>query len=170
LGLDYPTAIVNRGYIQRGMGGGGGGGTGFGRKCGRTQRGCDECSTLEAAGGGGGGGTGYPPGNGGDNGGNATETERGAGGAGSINGTTSTDTNCRVRARGGDGGRGGKPGVTLEAADNGETGGDRSGNAGGPRGLNGYAIILNGSGSIRSYTELGTGYKNGANGSDITIL
>lgn len=144
LGLEYPTEIINRGYIQGGMGGGGGGGTGVGLNCGRSQRGCDECWNPESQGGGGGGGAGLPAGVGGGNGSSGNLNSGGAGGAGDSVGS---DGNCAAAAVGGTGGNGGsRPDISGEV---GGTGGNNGGNAGGAAGVNGYAIIL-GSGSTGS--------------------
>jgi hypothetical protein len=148
LGLEYPTTINNRGYIQGGMGGGGAGGTGFGRSCARVQRGCDGCSEIQSAGGGGGGGAGFPVGDGKGNGSNGTISAGGSGGAGisqgggSNAGPTPTDeSGCRVRARGGDGGNGGS--TPNSPGQSGQTGGEISSNPGGAGGLSGYSIIMN---------------------------
>lgn len=138
LGLEYPTTINNRGYIQGGMGGGGGGGTGVGFGCGRSQRGCDECSDRSAAGAGGGGGAGFPNGSGVGGGQNGTLSVGGNGGIGQSIGENGT---CSARAKGGDGGKGGSTPNT--AAQAGQNGGDKSGAAGGAGGATGYSIIMN---------------------------
>ena len=66
LGIEYPTTIRNRGYIQSGRGGGGGGALAISQgNCRRTQRSCQGCQVNKVYGGGGAGGRGLPSGNGG---------------------------------------------------------------------------------------------------------
>lgn len=163
LGLQYPTAIVNRGYIQGGMGGGGGGGTGYGRKCQRSQRGCDGCYQTSSAGGGGAGGAGFPSGNGSGNGSDGNLNSGGEGGAGNVDDGGS----CWIPARGGNGGNGGS--TPNSPGQQGQTGGDNGGNAGGARGQSGYAIIINGSGSS-TLSNIAGGTTGGGQTSSVSIL
>jgi hypothetical protein len=66
LGIEYPTTIRNRGYIQSGRGGGGGGALAISQgNCRRTQRSCQGCQVNKVYGGGGAGGRGLPSGDGG---------------------------------------------------------------------------------------------------------
>lgn len=166
LGIQYPTEVRNRGYIQGGMGGGGGGGFGRGRRCGRTQRGCDECSkNTSYSAGGGGGGAGYPVGSGTQRGGNGTLISGGAGGSPILAAlaNNSRGRSCRRRAHPGAGGAGGSVATTSgqggqagfsdwaneEAPFYYTAGGSNWGGPGGAAGANGYSIIL-GSGSTGS--------------------
>jgi len=130
LGIQYPVAVTNRGYIQSGGGGGGGGSwtnDSRRRRSGRVTRNRTEVRT---AGAGGGGGSGFPGGAGGAGGGGATNN----GSPGGPGGLTS-------------GGAGGAAGNFAGAGgSNGGNGGGGSGNVGGPQGR---AIIIynNGSGT-----------------------
>lgn len=120
LGVEYPTTIRNKGYIQSGVGGGGGGAGATGRgRCSRTQSGCEQCSFPNVGGGGGAGGRGYPAGDGGGAGGG--EGGAGAGASGSLyaNGISGGGggtvfggecNNCTQYATGGTGGGAGTNG------------------------------------------------------------
>jgi len=149
LGIEYPTQIWNYGNIISGHGGGGGGGGAYGRRCGQTQKGCDQCNDtyFSQSGGGGGGGFGFPlgqPGQGSTDGqvgvlstdlntGTLQAADGGGGGGGSSGGGGS----CQVGAIGGSGGGGGAP--------TGGAGGDGQGSStqgqGGAGGQAGYAIL-----------------------------
>ena len=147
LGVEQtPATVINNGYIQTGYGGGGGGGTAASNK---------KKSSPTAGGGGGGGGAGFPAGIGGeanrrggggtipDWGTDATETVRGLGGDGEVDGGASA----------GAGGDGGDPTVGPEDGNIGQvTSGSWYGSycerVGGYKGVNGNAIrVTTGSGS-----------------------
>lgn len=143
LGVEYPTTIRNRGYIQSGYGGGGGGALAQGRgSCQRTQRGCQGCQTPYAYGGGGAGGRGYPSGSAGTAPGNGSAgtggslTGNGVGGAGGNAYDTQCGTarGCQFYGQGGTGGgalsRGGGSSSCWAAWD-----------SAGYGGAEGYAII-----------------------------
>jgi hypothetical protein len=164
LGIQYPTTIINQGFIFGGRGGGGGGAAGYGWTFADTQDGCEgrQNETLRVGGGGGAGGRGLPPGNGGPariggrvargaslnyagNGTSGTVDTNGAGGGG---GSTSGGNGCNRHARSGGGGN-------IESAG---AGGDVSYNNQGSGGQRGYGIIIGSGGSIISYSgnaELG---------------
>jgi hypothetical protein len=164
LGIQYPIRVNNQGVIFGGRGGGGGGGGAGGYTYGQVQKGCSQAnSNLRVGGGGGGGGAGYPAGDGGSWNGNAVGglavagqfggagslTGNGGGGAGAIS-DTSGSRGCTQAGVGGAGGGG-------EAA--GETSNNRfNTDGGGGPGANGYAIIIDSTGSLISYVG------NGANG------
>ena len=147
LGVEQsPATVINNGYIQTGYGGGGGGGTAASNK---------KKSSPTAGGGGGGGGAGFPAGIGGeavrrgsggtipDWGTDATETVRGVGGDGEVDGGASA----------GAGGDGGDPTVAPQDGSYGQvTSGSWYGSycerVGGDKGVNGNAIrVTTGSGS-----------------------
>jgi hypothetical protein len=140
LGIDYPTNVRNRGYIQAGGGGGGGSGyysnnsrsslLGLGIFRRRTNR--------RNPGNGGGGGAGFPIG------------QKGLKGTGGENNAVDgNDSSFNVRGLGGsnnvspNGGNGGNGGLSGVA-------GDSSSGLGGAGGLPGRAIIIynNGSGTV----------------------
>jgi hypothetical protein len=152
LGIDYPTAIINRGYIQAGFGGGGGGS--YQARNVRINDGkknaYDEYNV--SSGGGGGGGAGYPGGtrgtSGGQQGSKGTE-----GSAGSPGGLETKGTGGVGGQDAGAGGDGGQPPATdaIKGVDSSETGG--------AAGVTGYTIIYyhpEGAGS--SLTNVGTIY------------
>jgi hypothetical protein len=134
LGIQYPTIVTNRGYIQSGGGGGGGGSwTNQSRRTGSITR---RRTEVRTAGAGGGGGSGYPGGNGGAGGGNASND----GSAGASGGLTT-------------GGAGGTSGNAAGAGgSNGGNGASGTGNAGGSQGR---AIIIYNDGSGTSISNVG---------------
>ena len=134
LGIQYPTIVTNRGYIQSGGGGGGGGSwTNQSRRTGSITR---RRTEVRTAGAGGGGGSGFPGGNGGAGGGNASND----GSVGSSGGLTT-------------GGAGGTSGNAAGAGgSNGSAGADGTGNAGG---LRGRAIIIYNDGTGTTITSIG---------------
>jgi hypothetical protein len=152
LGIDYPTAITNRGYIQAGFGGGGGGSY---RARNVTINSGKKNAYNEwnvSSGGGGGGGAGYPGGtrgtSGGQQGSQGTE-----GSAGTNGGLETKGTGGVGGSEAGDGGNGGEPASTdaMKGIDKNETGGSA--------GTTGYAIIYyNPSGAGSSLTNVGTIY------------
>lgn len=130
LGIDYPSIVVNRGYIQSG-GGGGGGSNSFGvqrrRGVGRRR------SDFTVPGQPGGGGSGIPGGSsGGGNAGAGSPTIGGSGGTGNERGVASIS--------GGAGGSFGANGASSSAAG----------------GSQGRAIIVFNNGTGVSITNLGT--------------
>ena len=155
LGIDYPTAITNRGYIQAGFGGGGGGSylarnvnINSGKK-----NSYDEWNV--SSGGGGGGGAGYPAGNGGSSGG-SQGSQGTAGSAGSAGGLETQGIGGLGGRDAAAGGNGGKPASTDAMK-----GGDLN-EIGGAPGTTGYAIIYyNPSGAGSSLTNVGTIYPSG---------
>ena len=152
LGIDYPTAITNRGYIQAGFGGGGGGSY---RARNVTINSGKKNAYNEwnvSSGGGGGGGAGYPGGtrgtSGGQQGSQGTE-----GSAGTNGGLETKGTGGVGGSEAGDGGNGGQPASTdaTKGVDSNETGA--------APGTTGYAIIYyNPSGAGSSLTNVGTIY------------
>lgn len=152
LGIDYPTAITNRGYIQAGFGGGGGGSY---RARNVTINAGKKNSYNEynvSSGGGGGGGAGYPGGtrgtSGGQQGSQGTE-----GSAGTNGGLETKGTGGLGGQEAGNGGDGGRPASTdaTKGIDSNETGA--------APGTTGYAIIYyNPSGAGSSLTNVGTIY------------
>ena len=165
LGIQYPVALTNQGTIVAGRGGGGGGGIGRGYKHADTQRGCQgrqDC--VFSAGGGGAGGRGFPGGNGGGSGGEpgtcrGTFSGAGSGGSGDINGNggggaggLAGEGRCIQTAVGGNGGGAESSGGTGSGVPSG------GGGTGGSGGNQGYAIIIDSSGSLISYAG------NGADG------
>lgn len=151
LGIDYPTAIINRGYIQAGFGGGGGG---HYRSRNVTINSGKKSSYKQlnvSSGGGGGGGAGFPSGDGGTTGG-----KKGSKGTEGSNGTSggleTQGTGGAGGAEAGDGGNGGEPLST-----NAEKGEDTDNGTGGAAGTTGYAIIFYDSASTSSVTNLGNG-------------
>ena len=134
LGIQYPTIVTNRGYIQSGGGGGGGGSwTNQSRRTGSITR---RRTEVRTAGAGGGGGSGYPGGNGGAGGGNAN-IDGSAGGSGGLTA----------------GGAGGTSGNAAGAGgSNGGNGASGTGNAGGSQGR---AIIIYNDGTGTTITSIG---------------
>jgi hypothetical protein len=134
LGIQYPTTVTNRGYIQSGGGGGGGGSwTNQSRRTGSITR---RRTEVRTAGAGGGGGSGYPGGAG------------GAGGGGASN-------NGSVGSSGGliTGGAGGTSGNAAGAGgSNGGNGASGTGKAGGTQGR---AIIIYNNGTGTTITSIG---------------
>lgn len=134
LGIQYPTTVTNRGYIQSGGGGGGGGSwTNQSRRTGSITR---RRTEVRTAGAGGGGGSGYPGGAG------------GAGGGGASN-------NGSVGSSGGliTGGAGGTSGNAAGAGgSNGDNGASGTGKAGGTQGR---AIIIYNNGTGTTITSIG---------------
>ena len=165
LGIQYPVALTNQGTIVAGRGGGGGGGIGRGFKHANTQRGCQgrqDC--IFSAGGGGAGGRGFPGGNGGPGGGDpgscrGTFSGAGSGGSGNTGGSggggaggRAGEGRCISTAVGGNGGGAESSGGTGSGVPSG------GGGTGGSGGNQGYAIIIDSSGSLISYAG------NGADG------
>lgn len=151
LGIDYPTAITNRGYIQAGFGGGGGGSyrarnvtINSGKK-----NAYDEWNV--SSGGGGGGGAGYPSGGGGSSGG-SQGSQGSSGSGGTAGGLETQGTGGAGGSEAGDGGDGGQPPSTNA------TNGGNSNVTGGALGANGYTIIYYDDGSGSSLTNYGTIY------------
>lgn len=134
LGIQYPTTVTNRGYIQSGGGGGGGGSwTNQSRRTGSVTR---RRTEVRTAGAGGGGGSGYPGGNGGAGGVNANNN----GSVGSSGGLTT-------------GGAGGVSGNAAGAGgSNGGSGASGTGKAGGTQGR---AIIIYNDGTGTTITSIG---------------
>jgi hypothetical protein len=171
LGIEYPSAIRNRGFIQAGSGGGGGGG--WSNRTSRTGSITRRRRENRSPGTGGGGGAGYPAGNGGAGGTKSTGRGTVAGTAGSP-GTLTTGGAGGVptlkdngefypNIRGGDGGSNGSAGAT---AGNGtiETksyNNDIPIGYGGAGGSSGRAIIIYNNGSGTSITNLGSGSYTG---------
>ena len=151
LGIDYPTAIINRGRIQAGWGGGGGGSyrarnvlINAGKKRSYNQ-------WNISSGGGGGGGAGYPAGNGGKTSGQ--QGNYGTAGSNGTNGGLETQgTGGAGGAEAGAGGDGGQPRSTNA------TKGEDSNVAGGAAGSTGYTIIYYNNGSGSSLTNNGLIY------------
>ena len=156
LAIQYPVTIINQGTIFGGRGGGGGGAGGRGYKHADTQRGCQrrqDCAYVAA--GGGAGGRGYPGGTGGVRGNNpgscrgvseqpqsgfdGSSTSNGSGGAG---GRTNEDGGCDSAARSGAGG----------AVESSGVGGSQGIYSVGGAGSRGYAVIIDSTGSLISYT------------------
>jgi hypothetical protein len=146
LGIDYPTVVRNRGYIQAGSGGGGGGG--WSNRSTRTGSFTRRRRENRSAGNGGGGGAGFPTGAGGPGGTGATGNGRNG-----NPGATSSLTN------GGDGGSnggsGGNGGVGGSFGGNGAGGQSGQNSGGGPGGSQGRAIIIFNNGSGTSITNIG---------------
>jgi hypothetical protein len=164
LGIQYPTTIINQGFIFGARGGGGGGAGGYGWTFSDSQDGCEgrQNERLRIGGGGGAGGRGLPAGNGGPantesvlnrgaransarNGTSGTVDTNGAGGAG---GSTSGGNGCNRHAFSGGGGG-------FESAG---AGGNVSYGNQGSGGQRGFGIIIGSGGSIISYSgnaELG---------------
>ena len=150
LGIDYPTAITNRGYIQAGFGGGGGGS--YRARNVRINAGKKNSYNQYnlSSGGGGGGGAGYPGGDGGTSGG-SQGSYGSAGSAGGAGGLENRGTGGAGGSEAGAGGNGGQP-----AATDASTGGS-SNVGGGAAGETGYAIIFYNGGGDSSVTNLGSG-------------
>lgn len=155
LGIEYPTAITNRGYIQAGFGGGGGGSyrarnvtINAGKK-----NSYDQWNV--SSGGGGGGGAGYPGGTGGTSGGQQGNYGT-SGSAGTNGGLETKGTGGAGGSEAGAGGDGGQPPST-----NATKGGDAN-VTGGALGPNGYTIMYYNDGSGSSLTNYGTIYPNNA--------
>jgi hypothetical protein len=142
LGIDYPTNVRNKGYIQ--SGGGGGGGGGWDNRSTRTGSITRRRRERRNPGNGGGGGSGFPIGvkglkgtGGNENGVDGNDSTLTTGGAGGVNG---------ISGNGGSGGNAGLSGVA---------GGSSSG-VGGAAGLPGRAIIIYNNGSGTVITNTGT--------------
>jgi len=154
LGIDYPTAITNRGYIQAGFGGGGGGS--YAARNVRINSGkknsYDEFTV--STGGGGGGGAGYPGGDGGNSGGSQGRYGS-SGSSGSPGGLESLGSGGANGVDAGAGGNGGQPAATdaLKGGDSNVTGA--------APGATGYAIIFYNGGGDSSVTNFNTIYPSG---------
>jgi hypothetical protein len=134
LGIQYPTVVTNRGYIQSGGGGGGGGSwTNQSRRTGSITR---RRTEVRTAGAGGGGGSGFPGGAGGAAGGGASNNGSPGGGGGLTPG----------------GAGGGAGNFAGAGGSNGGNGGNGSGNVGGSQGR---AIIIYNDGSGTSISNVG---------------
>jgi len=163
IGVQYPTRINNQGVIRAGRGGGGGGGGAYGTTYGQTQKGrCSQArNSGQVAGGGGAGGLGYPYGTGGQaqTSGNRITTNPQAGGTGNLSqnggagagGVTCGGGGCDQSGTGGSGGG---------ANSSGNGGVTKSNGSGGLGGNQGYAIIIDSTGSLISYVG------NGVDGSN----
>jgi len=150
LGIDFPTTITNRGYIQAGFGGGGGGSY---RARNVTINSGKKSSYDEwnvSSGGGGGGGAGYPSGGGGSSGG-SQGSQGSSGSGGTAGGLETQGTGGAGGSEAGAGGNGGQPPSTNA------TNGGNSNVTGGAAGANGYTIIYYDDGSSSSLTNLGSG-------------
>jgi len=150
LGIDYPTEIRNKGYIQAGFGGGGGGSY---RARNVTINSGKKNSYEEynvSSGGGGGGGAGYPGGDGGSSGGSQGSAGT-SGSGGTAGGLENQGIGGAGGAEAGAGGNGGQP-----AATNATKGGD-SNVGGGAAGGNGYSIIFYNGGGDSLVTNINTG-------------
>ena len=150
LGIDYPTAITNRGYIQAGFGGGGGGSY---RARNVTINSGKKNSYQQynlSSGGGGGGGAGYPGGDAGTSGGKQGSYGT-AGSAGKAGELESKGTGGLGGSEAGAGGNGGEP-----ASTDGTKGVDSNVTGASP-GATGYAIIFYNGGGDSSVTNLGVG-------------
>jgi hypothetical protein len=147
LGIEYPSIIKNRGYIQAG-GGGGGASVNVNSIQRNRRRSITRRRTDTAYGGnGGGGGAGLPVGTGGAAGA-AGALERRAAGAAGRNATNSTT--------GGTGGNNGSGQVGGAGGSSGGNGGN-GGGAGANGGSQGRAIIIYNNGTGTQITNLGTG-------------
>ena len=168
LAIQYPTTIINQGVIRSGRGGGGGGATGYGRDAHDVQESpCKNQRDYPLIGGGGGaGGSGYPAGSGAlgsgfyaylqnkrntptlaGNGTDANTTQDGQGGTA---GTAPKSTSCS-------GARDAVSGVGGGAASSGGNASDNRNVVGpGSGGENGYAIIIDSTGSIVGGSVIGT--------------
>jgi hypothetical protein len=152
LGIDYPTAITNRGYIQAGFGGGGGGSYKARNVTINSGKKNAYNEWNVSSGGGGGGGAGYPGGTRGTSGGQQG-SQGTAGSSGSPGGLESKGTGAIGGTEAGYGGDGGEP-VSTDA-----TKGEDKNETGGSAGTTGYAIIYyNPSGAGSSLTNVGTIY------------
>jgi hypothetical protein len=146
LGIQYPTVVRNRGYIQAGSGGGGGGG--WSNRSSRTGSITRRRRENRSAGNGGGGGAGFPTGSGGPGGTGATGTGR--------NGNPGATSGLQAGGSGGsNGGAGGNGGVGGSFGGNGATGQSGQNSGGGPGGSQGRAIIIYNDGSGTSITNIG---------------
>ena len=159
LAIQYPVTITNQGTIFGGRGGGGGGAGGRGYKHADTQRGCQkrqDCSFV--AGGGGAGGRGYPGGTGGVRGNNpgscrgvsvqpkdGTDGNSTSNGTGGTYGHTDENGGCDQWALSGSGG-------PIESSGYGGSGVPCGGYGPGSGGSRGYAVIIDSTGSLISYT------------------
>jgi len=150
LGIQYPTTVTNRGYIQSGGGGGGGGPwSNFSRRTGIRRR-----TEIRTGGSGGGGGAGFPVGSGGAAGIN--------GSAAGSNGTTTTG-GAGGPAGGGAGAQETFGGAGGDGGNNGSNGGisERLNPSGNPPyltkvgGLRGRAIIIYNDGTGTTITSIG---------------
>jgi hypothetical protein len=150
LGIDYPTAITNRGYIQAGFGGGGGGSYQARNVTINSGKKNSYNEYNVSSGGGGGGGAGYPVGTGGASGGRQG-SQGTAGSAGSPGGLETKGTGGLGGQYAGNGGDGGQPPSTIAIK------GTDSSETGGALGATGYAIIFYNGGGDSSVTNLGNG-------------
>lgn len=144
LGIDYPTIVRNRGYIQAGGGGGGGSADAKENRRSRTIATRRRSDTAWGGNGGGGGG-GLPLGSGGA-GGTARGKER------RISGVSGQ--NALNRFTGGAGGNNGSP---IGTGGNGGSSGENGGSGGGASngGSQGRAIIIFNNGSGTSIQNIG---------------
>lgn len=143
IGIDYPTEIVNYGYIQCGAGGGGSGA--YRRRNVRVgkKRAVDSLST----GGGGGGGAGYPF----SRGGIALQNAFGRG----TNGSNGSSGSYRVAGARGLGGNEAGAGGAGGQVGNGAIGGSTANQAGGLGGSLGYSIAIAPGGTGTSLSNFG---------------
>jgi hypothetical protein len=150
LGIDYPTIVRNRGYIQAGGGGGGGSAAASQDRRSRTIATRRRSDTAWGGNGGGGGG-GLPLGSGGA-GGRASGKER------RINGVSGQNALDRFT-----GGAGGNNGSRIGTGGNGGSSGGNGSSGGGASngGSQGRAIIIFNNGSGTSITNIGGGDING---------
>jgi hypothetical protein len=150
LGIDYPTAITNRGYIQAGFGGGGGGSYAASNVTINSGKKNSFNEYQLSSGGGGGGGAGYPGGDGGSSGGSQGRYGS-SGSAGSAGGLENQGIGGGGGSGAGAGGNGGQP-----AATDASKGGDAN-VVGAGGGGTGYAIIFYNDSTGSSITNLGSG-------------
>lgn len=155
LGIDYPTAIINKGYIQAGFGGGGGGSyraRNVTINSGKKNQ-YDEWNV--SSGGGGGGGAGYPSGKGGSSGG-SQGSKGSSGSSGTSGGLETKGTGGAGGSEAGAGGNGGQPASTNA------TKGEDKNVTGGAAGATGYTIIFYNDGTGSSVTNYNTIYPVGS--------
>ena len=158
LGIDYPTSIINQGFILAGYGGGGGGAGGWGWTYADVQDGAEgrQDQTLRIGGGGGAGGAGLPAGDGGPA---NTQSALNRGAVANYAGSGSSGTFFSNGFGGGGGSTSGGNGYNRHAFSGGGGGAQAGGGGGdvnyggeGSEGQRGYAIIIGSGGSIISYS------------------
>jgi hypothetical protein len=159
LGIDYPTAIINRGYIQAGFGGGGGGSYAAANVTINAGKKNSYNEYNVSSGGGGGGGAGYPAGDRGTSGGQ--QGSRGSEGSAGTNGGLETKgTGGANGTWAGAGGDGGQP-ASTDATKGDDALASGGGHAGAAPGTTGYAIIFYNDMSGSSVTNLNAIYPSG---------
>lgn len=126
LGIDYPTAVINRGRIQSGGGGGGAGGSEFYRSGKRNFR---------STGGGGGGGSGFPF----STGGTSSTDNSGGANQGSAGQPGSYETRGLGGAGGTNSGAGGAGGTSVAGNNGNDSSADQFGGTGG---ASGFSVVI----------------------------